>query len=384
MKAQRLAIITDCVHMYDDKGNVVTENHIFRKQIQAMAGMFTETLICCPFDPSSYGKVTSSYCLNSIHFISLPNVGGSSIKDKLKLISAIPVWLKAFKEANKFGDIIYQRFPNNLNIPGAFYFFIKRKKVFGTYTGTWKNYKGEPLTYRFQKWVLKKIFRGPVFIYAEKEPKDKKLVKSFSPSFTNDEWLMEDAFVENKILKTRDGKIDAPVFITVGSLQENKNQQYILDAFNILNRQGFSFRLFIVGDGPLKSSYYKFINDNNLADKVVLTGKKTDVELKELYRQSDFVIQAPVAEGFGKVPIEGFCHGVVPILSATALAGEMIGNNNNRGYLFALGDVNTLVDVIKNTELDYDKLPAMIREGRRFSQKYTIDNWIDAFKKALD
>ena len=383
MKDKKLAIITDCIHMYDKDGNVVTENHIFRKQIQAIAAMFSETLICCPFDTFSNNKVASVYCQNNIRFVSLPNVGGSSIKDKLKLISTISVWLRAFKKADKFADIVYQRFPNNVNIPGGFYFFIKRKNVFATYTGTWKNYKGEPLTYRLQKWFLRRLFRGPVFIYTEKEPTGKKLIKSFSPSFTNEEWLREEALVEKKIAKLKSNKIEAPVFITVGSLQHNKNQQYILNAFKILNEQNFLFKLFIVGDGPLKDSYHKFINDNNLADKVVLTGKKTDVELKELYRQSDFIIQAPIAEGFGKVPIEGFCHGIVPILSATALAGEMIGNNHTRGYLFKLGEVNTLVSVIKKIELEQHKLPAMIQEGRIFVQKYTIDNWVGIFSKVL-
>jgi len=127
MKDKKLAIITDCIHMYDKDGNVVTENHIFRKQIQAIAAMFSETLICCPFDTFSNNKVASVYRQNNIRFVSLPNVGGSSIKDKLKLISTISVWLRAFKKADKFADIVYQRFPNNVNIPGGFYFFIKEK-----------------------------------------------------------------------------------------------------------------------------------------------------------------------------------------------------------------------------------------------------------------
>jgi len=383
MNTKRLAIITDCIHMYDENGNVVTENHIFRKQIQAVAGMFKETLICCPFDVLSQNKVTSAYHLNNISFFPLPNVGGGTVKDKLKLISTIPVWLKAFNKANKFADIVYQRFPNNLNIPGAFYFFFKRKKVFATYTGTWSNYKGEPFTYRLQKWVLKKIFRGPVFIYTQEEPASNKLVKSFSPSFTNEEWLTEEVFVEQKINRIKNNKIAAPVFITVGSLQQNKNQQYILDAFKILHEEGFLFTLYIVGDGPLKNAYCRFIKDNGLAGKIILAGKKTDVELKELYRQADFIVQAPIAEGFGKVPVEGFCHGVVPILSNTALAGEMIGNNE-RGYLFALGNVDTLVAVIKSLKYDCDKLPEMIKQGRKFAEKYTIDRGVDSIKRALN
>ena len=325
MRFKKLAILTDCVHVFDADGQACTENHIFRKQMEALAGQFTETLICCPFEPNTIDKVISRYTKANIRFHPLPQVGGSRVTDKIQLLKTFPAWFKAYKKADAFADIVYQRFPNNLNIPGFFYFYFRRAKVFATYTGTWQNYTGEPITYRLQKWLLKHWFRGPVGAYIKAGDETVKIFKTGSPSYSKAEWEEETTQVEERIRRIESGADCKQVFITVGALVPNKNQQYILEAFRQLHKEGFCFQLHIVGDGPLKKNYAEFIAAYGLDEFVRLEGKKTDGELRALYRQSDFLIQAPRVEGFGKVPVEGFFHGVVPLLSNVALAAEMTG-----------------------------------------------------------
>ena len=48
-KYKRLAIISDCVHMQNADGTIVTENHVYCRQMQALASYFEQTLIVCPF-----------------------------------------------------------------------------------------------------------------------------------------------------------------------------------------------------------------------------------------------------------------------------------------------------------------------------------------------
>src|SRR6185503_5286133 len=141
-KFKRLAIISDCIHMRNENGDVLTENHIFCRQIQALASYFESTIICCPFDKLGPQSVTSTYTLNSIEFVELPNVGGKTLRHKLDIIKTIPAWLKAFKHAHPKADVVYLRMPNNLSIPGFFYFYLRRAKKFATYTGNWDNYSG--------------------------------------------------------------------------------------------------------------------------------------------------------------------------------------------------------------------------------------------------
>lgn len=380
-KFKRLAIISDCLHAFNENGNAVTENHIYCRQIQALANEFEHTVICCPFTDLKNDSVVSAYTLKSIDFIALPNVGGKSFKDKFALIKTIPVWIKAFRKALVQSDIVYLRLPNNLNIPGFFYFRFRNAKTFAQFTGTWKNYSGEPATYRFQKWLLRNFFKGPVWVYTD-ENDSGNIYKGSSPSYTLKEWEEETEQVKQRIEKLKQGALQSPVFISVGALVANKNHQFILDAFKLLHEKNFSFHLYIVGDGALMNEYRNFISENKMHGHVTLTGKKTASDLRILFRQSDFIVQAPIAEGFGKVPMEGFFHGVIPFLSSTALAKDMTGNGE-RGFIFSLDDPAQLAAIICKVVTEKNVLPTMIENGRYYAKTFTIEDWINSYMKII-
>ncbi|HWB24557.1 MAG TPA: glycosyltransferase [Chitinophagaceae bacterium] len=382
-KFKGLAIISDCIHMFDESGNVVTEVHIFCRQMQALASMFQHTIICCPFIPYSKNKVATAYTNKSIEFLPLKNVGGNTLREKLVLIANIPAWLQAFRIANKKADIVYLRFPNNLNIIGFFYFRFRRAKTFATYTGTWQNYTGEPPTYRFQKWLLKNFFKGPAWIYIKVTQLKSHLFKGISPSYTLNEWEEETEQVTERIKALSTKSITKPVFITVGALNSNKNQQFILDAFKLLHQQGFPFYLYIVGDGELKEKYENFIQENNLKENINICGKKNYTELRQLYRQSNFLIQATLVEGFGKVPIEGFFHGVIPILNNVALAGEMTGDGD-RGFVFSVADMDSFLELIKRVVNMQAVLIPLIENGRAYARTHTLENWANSYVEKIN
>src|SRR5438045_3354775 len=98
---KRLAIISDCVHIKDEAGNVATENHIFKRQMEALAKHFEHTVIVCPFVKKTEDVVATAYALSTIDFIAVPNVGGASLKAKWQLIKTIPAWIKAYRKAYK-------------------------------------------------------------------------------------------------------------------------------------------------------------------------------------------------------------------------------------------------------------------------------------------
>lgn len=383
IQSKKLAIISDCVHIYNKEGRVATENHIFRKQMETLAMNFESTVICCPFVESSTEKNSSAYNDSSIKFIPLPKVGGDTLRDKWKLIKTMPYWFKIFNKVNKEVDVIYQRFPNNLNIPGFFYFYLKKKKVFATYTGTWNNYNGEPSTYRLQKWLLKKYFRGPVAAYIPDKNISGKIFKSFSPSYSLAEWNEESEHVEERIKRLRCLGLQKPVFVTAGALINYKNQQYILEAFKRLHEEGFDYKLYVAGDGPLKKQYEVFVLQNKLSEKIIIAGKKTSEELREIYRMADFIVQAPLVEGFGKVPVEGFFHGVIPILNNISLAKEITGNEE-RGFTFSTDNVSTLTSVIRHACSDIEKLRSMICNGRAYAKEHTLEVWAKSFIERLN
>ena len=371
----RLGIISDCIHYKSTDGRIGTENHILLKQLSELAKHFHQTTICCPFENFDPNRSISFYDKSDIHFISVPQVGGNTLKEKFKLFSVLPKWITAFKKINKTSDVVYQRFPNNLNIPGFFYFWLKRKKAFATYTGTWNGYAGEPVTYQFQRWILRNLFRGPVWVYSQtSDINDEKIHAGFSPSYSLQVYDEEAEQIRERIENITTIGIPVLRLITVGTLIHYKNQELIIRACKKLKENAIHFTLAIVGDGAQKEYLQTLVHDLGLAMEIIFAGRKNDSELRAMYRQADFVVQAPLTEGFGKVPIEGFFHGVIPIISDTAMALYMIGQDE-RGFIFNANDERSLVDTLMNLQISLSGFPGMIEKGRTFAKNQTLEAW---------
>jgi glycosyltransferase involved in cell wall biosynthesis len=379
----RLGIVSDCIHYKTPDGRIGTENHILLKQLQTLCSFFPETLICCPFAEYDTSKVISVYTDNSIQFTPVPLAGGDSLAAKFRLMSVIPSWYRGFRKINTFSDIVYQRFPNNLNIPGFFFFWLRKKKVFGTYTGTWSDYKTEPSTYRFQKWLLKTVFRGPVWVYSVGKTGSKRILNGFSPSYSEKEWEEETQQVKKRIDNLKCNKIRIFRLITVGTLINYKNQTGIIGACVILKQNNFPFKLTIVGDGPMRKELEAMIEENKLHHDITLVGKKNDLELRELYRNNDFVVQAPLSEGFGKVPVEGFFHGLVPVISNTVMAKFMTGDEE-RGFVFDASNEHSLANTLLRIREQQYLLPQIIERGRAFAKSQTLEAWASEYYNKIE
>lgn len=88
----------------------------------------------------------------------------------------------------------------------------------------------------------------------------------------------------------------------VGSLSDVKNQQFLLRFINYLKRRNHHFKLMLVGEGNNRVQYEKYIKDNNLWDRVILTGNRNDV--RELYSAFDLLIMPSKFEGLPVTLVE--------------------------------------------------------------------------------
>lgn len=378
----RLAIISDCIHVKTGEGLFGSDVHIFVRQMEALSIYFTEVHICCPFIHYNNQIPITTYTSSKIKFVPLKKVGGTSIQSKIELLIQIPTWFKAFHKLNKLADIVYQRFPNNLNIPGFFYFYCINKKVFATYTGTWEKNNQESLTYTFQKWLLKHFFKGPIGVYSTNNILPAHVFSSFSPSYSNTEWLEETQQVQNRIEYLKQSTTVYLSLVTVGSFTSYKNQQYILDTCLLLKTSKVPFHLYMVGDGELRNQYKDFIYRNNLQEDVTLTGKLAYTKVKELYRKVNFVVQSPTVEGFGKVPIEAYFHGAIPIINNISMSAY-ITQNATLGYLFSVDDSKGLYNLLLQITEQPHQVAERIEHARNFVQQFTLEAWANQYYQQI-
>src|SRR5690348_14852996 len=371
----RLGIVSDCVHFVTPAGKAGTENHILKRQLEALAMYFESVVICCPFIDLPADVSCSIYEDDKFSFIPSPKVGGNRFTDKMKLLKTVPTWLKLFKEVDRKTDIVYQRFPNNLNIPGFFYFYFKKKKVFATFTGSWDKDPVASFSTKFQQFLLEKFFTGPLWVYTNSKQLKKNIFSGFSPSYTLKEWEEEVTYIEEKKLQKNSEKILK--LISVGTLCGRKNHSFILRTCIMLKKARIPFRLAIAGSGERMEEYKRFIAENDLQQEVELKGSVHYSDLRNLYRQFDYVVQSPTSEAYGKVPIEGYFHGLIPVLSSTSILANYITDHGKRGFVFDLKDEKSLFKVLQylyEEFLESEKM-TMMDDGRRFVKNLTIEQW---------
>ncbi len=380
-KFSKLAIISDCIHVMNDIGDYGTTNHVFRKQMEALAAQYEHTLIVCPLIKARDEIRFSSYKSSRIKFHFVKNVGGKTLAKKIEILSNLKGWFKAYKQAFQFSEIVYLRFPNNINIPALFYFLLKKKPMVATYTGNWNGYKGEPFTYRMQRFLLKTIFRGPVFVYSSGKLVQSNIYKGISPSYSEKEWWAEEQVIQHKLVRAeRDKK--SFTFICVGALTPDKDPMHIVQTFSRLKKNNHRFSLYFIGDGILKDPLLNFIDASGLNGSVFLTGYLTEEELKEYYRKADFIVHASKTEGFVKSPRESMMFGVVPIVNTFNLSEEITGHGS-RGFVFNVKERDGLYNLIQGFYLKPFGLPHLIKQAREYSKKITLEAFSEEYRKKV-
>jgi len=349
--------------------------------MEALSAYFSEVIITCPFTTCKIDSVYTTYKAAHIKFIPLPIVGGDTIKQKLKILTAFPKWFKTYKQLGYWADIVYMRLPDNVSLPAFFYYLFKRKSAFITYTGTWDNYKGEALTWRLEKWLLRNVFKGPCWVYTNKPLTLNHFHKGISPSYNRNYWHSQTMLVEKKKNDFYNGK-EVLRFITVGALVPHKNQVAIIEACKLLKEKQQLFELTIVGGGPLFKLYKQKIEELGLEKEVVLAGKKTRNELAELFIEADFVIQMPYQEPYGKVPIEGWFYGLIPILSNVGVSEAFTGDGKF-GYLCSPADIQKLAEIMHSLYINQQRFVDMIDAGRMFAFHNTLEDWAEQYNSVI-
>lgn len=88
---------------------------------------------------------------------------------------------------------------------------------------------------------------------------------------------------------------DTTVISHVGVFYPVKNHNFLIDIFNEYLKVNSNSHLVLVGDGFLKSKIEQKVDDLNIKDKVILTGKRNDVN--KIYSASDVYVMPSISEG---------------------------------------------------------------------------------------
>lgn len=172
-------------------------------------------------------------------------------------------------------------------------------------------------------------------------------------------------------------------FISVGRFTEKKGFRYVLEAIDVVRRQYEHVRLLIVGDGPLKASFLRTIEEQKLETHVSIIPWVPHEKLVDFYRNADacvthsVVAQSGDMEGIPNVLKEAMATGLIVISTDHAGIHDLIEDNTN-GFLVQERDVVALSERMKDVMVEDIRLKHMrIAARERIEARFDIEKLSD-------
>jgi len=368
----KFAIITHVNHIIQDNkyygyAPYVREMNIWGKFVDEM-------IIVAPLKIGSPSSIEISYN-SKINFFKIPSISFVSIPQALKALLKIPIICFKIFNAMQKSDHIHLRCPGNIGLLGCIVqvFFPKKPKT-AKYAGNWDPKAKQPLSYRFQKWMLSNTYftkNMKVLVYGE-WPNQSKNIHSF---FTA-------TYPQSKFSGIQQRNFEAPYnFIFVGSLSLGKCPLYTVKLVEALHLSGESVRLAIYGEGSERFKIEQYVTNKNLNNVVSIYGNKSSEEVEKAYKDSHFLILPSKSEGWPKVVAEAMFWGVIPIVTNVSCILWML-NYGERGIItnrILEEDLNRIISLFK----DKNHLKKMSVNAQDWSHRYTLDYFESEIKRVL-
>lgn len=111
----------------------------------------------------------------------------------------------------------------------------------------------------------------------------------------------------------------------IGRFVHQKNQEYLLNIANELDKKEIKYKVFILGTGPLESKLHEQRRNDNLEENVIFINPRNDVY--KFYSAFDLFVLPSLYEGLPVVGIEAQCNGL-PCLFSDTITKEVKINDN--------------------------------------------------------
>jgi teichuronic acid biosynthesis glycosyltransferase TuaC len=116
----------------------------------------------------------------------------------------------------------------------------------------------------------------------------------------------------------------APLLVSVGSLIRPKGHLTLIRAFARIAPQHPELRLYILGEGPLRSELESLVRDLDLQDRVRLPGKRPNEELPKWFNAADASLLVSEREGWPNVVTESLACGTPVVASRVGGMPEIL------------------------------------------------------------
>jgi glycosyltransferase involved in cell wall biosynthesis len=176
-----------------------------------------------------------------------------------------------------------------------------------------------------------------------------------------------------------------PTMGLISRIDEGKGWDDFLKALDILNRNGFNFKVKIAGQGLQEGLLKQMILDFKLSDKVTFLGLINQNELIHLYNEIDVMVfpTKREAESLGLVGLEAMsCK--TPVIGSNIAGLKTYIEEGYNGFLFEPSDFVQLSETIdKFFKLSETEKQELSKNALETSSKYEAKNIANILKNKL-
>ncbi len=173
--------------------------------------------------------------------------------------------------------------------------------------------------------------------------------------------------------------------VSVGRLSKEKGHLDLLKIFKILVKKYPDWKLNIIGDGSERENLEKYIEDNNLKDKVILHGFQNKDYIDKIFKMSAIYVMTSYTESFGIVLIEAMSYGIPCIAFSSAEGACEIINSGENGYLIKNRNFEAMISKIEDLINNEKERKRIGKLACKSIEKYTCENvsekWINLIEK---
>ena len=369
----RLLIVSAAIH-YEFDGRLCGYGP-YAREIDIWADLFDEVVITAPCRKQEPPGDYTAFTRTNISILPQKEVGGNSIRAKLRLLASTPELVCGLGWEMRRADAIHVRCPGNLGLLGAILAPLFTRYLVAKYAGQW-NCQTEVWTVRLQQSILRsRWWRGPVTVYGVWPNQPAHVV----PFFTS---VLSEKQLERARLAAQNRTPRSPLqVIYVGRLSRSKNVDVLLAALARLKEEGVHFACRIVGEGPERRNLEALSEGLHLSDRVEFTGGVAFENVLEFLERADILVLASETEGWPKAIVEGMVFGLICIGSDRGIVPKMLGDG--RGFVAPPGDVDALFQILRKIAGAPEQYNEMRLRARAWARQYSLDSLRSALRDLL-
>lgn len=372
----RLLIVSNMYH-YELGGTLLSWGPAVQ-EIDELAQLFSTVRHVAFMHPGDAPTTALPYRARNVQLVSVQPSGGGRVRDKLKVLTSCPSYIRALSKEMARADVIHIRCPCNIGLFSLILLTVNRRPRMRwvKYAGNWGGYPREPWTYRLQRWILQQGLQGGTVTVNGSWPNQPSHVQSFfNPCLTGQEIKAARKGLANQSLHE-------PIrLLFVGQLAPSKGAHRALEILARVRRE-YPATLDVVGDGQERVGLTEQARALGLFPHLRFHGAVPRTQMGTHYMRADLLLLPSDTEGWPKVLSEGMAYGVVPVASDVGSIGQHLLD-------FSVGRVlpPNDIDGFARAVIEYAKHPEGWRSERdrgfEAARYFTYEHYIEGVREIL-